>query len=360
MAQIRLKNVSKRFDNEYVVNNMNLTVKDGSFTVLVGPSGCGKSTTLRMIAGLEQVSEGEIWVDDECVNDVSPGKRDVAMVFQNYALYPTMTVKGNIEFGLTNRKVPKRERESLINDIAAIVGLENHLYKKPQTLSGGQRQRVALARAMVKKPKVFILDEPLSNLDAKLRSQMRTELIQLHQRLGTTFIYVTHDQVEAMSMGDEIVLLNKGEIQQNDSPMNVYHYPVNVFSAEFIGTPAMNVFLMEKIMPYTSTIEKDAHYVGFRPEHAAILTTQPYEDSHSITLQGQLLTRETLGSETIYQIKHRAGNFTVKSFLPPIEENNKNVFVSIPYEKLYFFDENKKQDRDPHWKPANSLTVEGM
>src|SRR5699024_7406842 len=210
MAEIILKNISKKFKEEEVVKNLNVTIRDGSFTVLVGPSGCGKSTTLRMIAGLEQQSSGDIWIGDECVNDLPPGKRNIAMVFQNYALYPTMTVKGNIEFGLKNKKVPKKEREKLIREISEIVGLTDYLDKKPNKLSGGQRQRVALARAMVKKPKVFILDEPLSNLDAKLRSQMRSELIQLHKKLGTTFVYVTHDQVEAMSMGDEIAILNKG------------------------------------------------------------------------------------------------------------------------------------------------------
>lgn len=235
MASITLKNISKRFGDERVIDNLNLHIKDGSFTVFVGPSGCGKSTTLRMIAGLEEQSEGEIWIDDQRIDHLPPGKRNIAMVFQNYALYPSMTVKGNIEFGLKNKKVPKAEREALINDIASIVGLTPYLSKKPQVLSGGQRQRVALARAMVKKPKVFVFDEPLSNLDAKLRGQMRTELIQLHKRLGTTFVYVTHDQTEAMSMGDEIVILHKGLIQQMDKPMTIYHQPANVFAASSLA-----------------------------------------------------------------------------------------------------------------------------
>ena len=194
MANIVLKNICKTYDKKQVVKNLNLEIGDGEFAVLVGPSGCGKSTTLRMIAGLEAPTEGEIYIDGKLVNDVPAGMRDIAMVFQNYAIYPTMTVRGNIEFGLKNRKVPKAERDQLIHDVCAIVGLTEYLNRKPSTLSGGQRQRVALARAMVKKPSVFLMDEPLSNLDAKLRTQMRSELIELHQRLHTTFVYVTQRQ----------------------------------------------------------------------------------------------------------------------------------------------------------------------
>ena len=190
-----------------MIDNLNLEIKDGSFTVLVGPSGCGKSTTLRMITGLDEPTSGDILIDGHKINDLTPGKRDIAMVFQNYALYPTMTIRENIEFGLENKKVPKEERQRRVKDICEIVGLTEYLDRKPSTLSGGQRQRVALARAMVKQPKVFLMDEPLSNLDAKLRGQMRVELISLHKKLGTTFVYVTHDQVEAMSMADDIVCL---------------------------------------------------------------------------------------------------------------------------------------------------------
>ena len=220
MGAIRLVNLRKDYGKENVIPDLNLDIVDGSFTVLVGPSGCGKSTTLRMIAGLEKPTSGQILIDGVDVANMAPGKRDLAMVFQNYALYPTMTVRKNIEFGLINKKVPKEKRDSLIADVSEIVGLTPYLDRKPANLSGGQRQRVALARAMVKEPKVFLMDEPLSNLDAKLRASMRVELIELHKRLKTTFIYVTHDQTEAMSMGDVIVLMNKGIIMQQSSPKN--------------------------------------------------------------------------------------------------------------------------------------------
>ncbi len=212
MGAIQLKNVTKKFGDQMVIDNLNLSIEDGSFTVLVGPSGCGKSTTLRMITGLDEPTSGDIYIDGKKINDLTPGKRDIAMVFQNYALYPTMTVRENIEFGLENKKVPKEERKKRVQEICEVVGLTQYLDRKPATLSGGQRQRVALARAMVKQPKVFLMDEPLSNLDAKLRGQMRVELIGLHKKLGTTFVYVTHDQVEAMSMADDIVLMKDGYI----------------------------------------------------------------------------------------------------------------------------------------------------
>lgn len=334
MAKIELKNISKKYKDETVISDLNLTIKDGSFTVLVGPSGCGKSTTLRMIAGLEKISGGEIWIGDKCVNETQPGLRDVAMVFQNYALYPTMNVRDNIEFGLKNRKVPKEEREALVRDISEIVGLTPYLNKKPQNLSGGQRQRVALARAMVKKPKVFILDEPLSNLDAKLRNQMRTELIQLHKRLGTTFVYVTHDQVEAMSMGDEIVVMNKGVVQQADSPLKLYNDPDNVFTAQFIGTPAMNIFKMSDVQGLMPDSNAGIGYVGFRAEHVLM---KPDEHTEGLWIEGEIVTRESLGAETIYQIKSKSGVFFVKTFLEPLE-TAVHVNAVIPYEHLYYFD----------------------
>ncbi|MFC4808848.1 ABC transporter ATP-binding protein [Paenibacillus sp. GCM10023250] len=333
MAKIELKQIGKKFKDETIIENLNLTIKDGSFTVLVGPSGCGKSTTLRMVAGLERVTSGEIWIDDVCVNDTPPGLRDVAMVFQNYALYPTMTVRGNIEFGLKNRGVARRDRDRLIADISDIVGLTPHLDKKPQNLSGGQRQRVALARAMVKQPKVFILDEPLSNLDAKLRNQMRTELIQLHRRLGTTFVYVTHDQVEAMSMGDEIVVMNKGVIQQADTPMKLYHDPANRFTAEFIGTPAMNLIDRRDMKGLEFHSSAPVGFVGFRPEQALLGAAV---DAEGYTLEGEILTRESLGAENIYQIRSDGGIFFVKTFLAPLETAAR-VRVTIPYDRLYYF-----------------------
>lgn len=343
MAKIILENVVKKFNDEEVVKNLNLTIEDGSFTVIVGPSGCGKSTTLRMIAGLETPTSGDIWIGDQCVTHVEPGKRNIAMVFQNYALYPTMTVRKNIEFGLVNKKVPKAERNALIDEISEIVGLTEYLDKKPQQLSGGQRQRVALARAMVKKPEVFILDEPLSNLDAKLRGQMRRELIQLHKRLGTTFVYVTHDQVEAMSMGDQIVILNKGTIQQVDGPMKVYHDPNNTFTAEFIGTPAMNVLKYQDVKGYLPNLGGEIGFVGYKPEHAN-LATDKTNNPHLLLLPSEIISVETLGAETIYTLKNKAGIQNVKSFLEPIVDS-KDIHLAIPYESLYFFDEHGNRNR---------------
>lgn len=254
MASIEIKNVTKSFGSNTVIENMNLTIEDGKFTVLVGPSGCGKTTLLRMIAGLDQQTSGSIVIGGRDVSDVPPRKRGVAMVFQNYAIYPTMSVRENIEFGLKNNKVPKAERKKLVETISETVGLYEYLDRKPSTLSGGQRQRIALARAMVKKPSVFLMDEPLSNLDAKLRVQMRVELIELHKKLGSTFVYVTHDQVEAMSMADTIILMNKGEIQQEATPEQIYHHPNNMFTAHFIGVPPMNTAQI----PNTRA-EKDGH-----------------------------------------------------------------------------------------------------
>ncbi len=240
MANVTLENVTKRFDDVVAVNSADLKVRDKEFLVLVGPSGCGKSTTLRMVAGLEEITEGTIKIGDEVVNDVPPKDRDIAMVFQNYALYPHMNVYDNMAFGLKLRKFPKDEIRRRVEEAAEILGIENLLERKPKQLSGGQRQRVALGRAIVREPKVFLMDEPLSNLDAKLRVQMRAELSKLHDRLQTTVIYVTHDQTEAMTMGDRIVVLKDGFIQQVDDPLSLYNYPENMFVAGFIGSPAMN------------------------------------------------------------------------------------------------------------------------
>ncbi len=243
MASVSLHKVKKVYEGGVVaVHSLDLDIKDKEFTVLVGPSGCGKSTTLRMIAGLEEVTEGEILIDNKVVNDVPPKDRDIAMVFQNYALYPHMTVYENMAFGLKLRKFPKQEIDARVREAAGILGIEEYLDRKPKALSGGQRQRVAVGRAIVRKPKVFLFDEPLSNLDAKLRVQMRTEISKLHQRLGATMIYVTHDQTEAMTMGDRIVLMKDGFVQQTNTPIELYNRPVNKFVAGFIGSPAMNFF----------------------------------------------------------------------------------------------------------------------
>jgi multiple sugar transport system ATP-binding protein len=278
MANVLLKQLNKTYPGgHHAVRDANLQIADGEFVVLVGPSGCGKSTTLRMVAGLEEVTSGEIYIGDRLVNDVAPGERDIAMVFQNYALYPHMSVYQNMAFGLKMRRTAKAQIEKRVRDAAAILSIESLLDRRPRELSGGQRQRVALGRAIVREPKVFLFDEPLSNLDAKLRVQMRAEIARLHQRLKTTVIYVTHDQVEAMTLGQRIVLMDRGVIQQVDAPMNIYHRPANRFVASFIGSPAMNFFAGEVqggafrlaaggSIPVDSTIPAGAATLGVRPE----------------------------------------------------------------------------------------------
>ena len=243
MAGLKLKNIYKRYAGGVTaVTDFNLDIEDKEFIILVGPSGCGKSTTLRMIAGLEEISDGELYIDDKLVNDVAPKDRDIAMVFQNYALYPHMTVFDNMAFGLKLRKIPKAEIRRRVEEAAKILDISHLLDRKPKALSGGQRQRVALGRAIVREPKVFLMDEPLSNLDAKLRVQMRSEIGKLHKKLQTTFIYVTHDQTEAMTMGTRIVVMKDGIVQQVDTPMELYERPRNIFVAGFIGSPQMNFF----------------------------------------------------------------------------------------------------------------------
>ncbi len=247
MASVKLKNVYKRYEGGVIaVNDFNLDIEDKEFIILVGPSGCGKTTTLRMVAGLEEISDGEVYIGDKLVNDVQPKDRDIAMVFQNYALYPHMSVFDNMAFGLKLRKVPKDEIKKRVHEAARILDIEHLLDRKPKALSGGQRQRVALGRAIVREPKVFLMDEPLSNLDAKLRVQMRTEITKLHQSLQITFIYVTHDQTEAMTMGTRIVVMKDGFIQQVDTPTALYERPINMFVAGFMGSPQMN-FITAKV-----------------------------------------------------------------------------------------------------------------
>ena len=247
MASVKLKNIYKRYEGGVTaVNDFNIDIEDKEFIILVGPSGCGKSTTLRMVAGLEDISEGELYIGDKLVNDISPKDRDIAMVFQNYALYPHMTVFENMAFGLKLRKTPRDEIKRRVHEAAKILDIEHLLDRKPKALSGGQRQRVALGRAIVREPKVFLMDEPLSNLDAKLRVQMRTEISKLHQKLQTTIVYVTHDQTEAMTMGTRIVVMKDGYIQQVDTPQALYERPYNMFVAGFIGSPQMN-FITAKV-----------------------------------------------------------------------------------------------------------------
>ncbi len=261
MAKVSVRNVFKIYPGDKgqditAVKDVNLEVADREFVVLVGPSGCGKSTTLRMIAGLEEISKGDVFIGDKRVNDVAPKDRDIAMVFQNYALYPHMSVFDNLAFGLKLRKFPKAEIKKRVVDAASILGIEALLERKPKALSGGQRQRVAVGRAIVRQPKVFLFDEPLSNLDAKMRVQMRTEITKLHQRLQATMIYVTHDQVEAMTMGDRIVVMNDGVVQQNDAPLKLYNEPVNLFVAGFLGSPPMNFI--------TGTLKAEGERIRFQ------------------------------------------------------------------------------------------------
>mgnify|MGYP004446875741 CR=1 FL=1 len=316
MASISFRNVTKIYDGATspVVPNLNLEIKDKEFIILVGPSGCGKSTTLRMLAGLESVTKGDVLIGDRVVNKIPSKDRDIAMVFQNYALYPHMNVYKNIAFGLNLRKEDKAEIDKRVHEVAKILDLEHLLTRKPKELSGGQRQRVALGRAMVRQPAVFLLDEPLSNLDAKLRATMRTEIAKLHQRLDTTFVYVTHDQTEAMTMGDRIVVMKDGIVQQFDTPQNLYDYPDNLFVAGFIGSPQMNfidavieskggkyyaVVGRNQLLIPAEKAEKLASYVGkkvilgLRPE--AFLTEN--ERTEDNTMNGALSFSELLGAD---------------------------------------------------------------
>ncbi|MFF0828552.1 ABC transporter ATP-binding protein [Brevibacillus sp. NPDC003359] len=331
MARVVLEQVTKTFQNQSVVKGLDLVIPDGSFTVLVGPSGCGKSTTLRMIAGLETVTDGKIMIGDQTVNQLPPGKRDIAMVFQNYALYPTMNVYDNIAYGLRNRGTSKKECQVLVEEIAEIVGLSDYLKRKPSQLSGGQRQRVALARAMVKKPKVFLMDEPLSNLDAKLRNQMRVELTSLHKQLGSTFIYVTHDQVEAMTMGDQIVVMNDGHIMQVAAPMDLYQEPENLFVAQFIGSPAMNIVSAEG---------RSEHVWGFRPEKAVLLpaAVSAITNEEMWNARGQVVSREILGSDMLLHVETEKGRVIVKADSEVAMQVGSSVTVTVPWEYIYVFE----------------------
>ena len=324
MAEIKLHHVSKIFNQVRVIDSLDLVIPDGKFTVLVGPSGCGKTTLLRMIAGLGPATSGQVLMDGQDITDLDPGKRDIAMVFQNYAIYPMMTVRDNIDFGLKNRKVPKAERQRRIAEVARMTGLTELLDRRPSTLSGGQRQRIALARAMVKQPKVFLMDEPLSNLDAKLRNSMRSELIEMHKNLGTTFVYVTHDQVEAMAMADMIVLINKGKIMQKGNPRELYNDPDNTFTAQFMGTPPMNVFSCDgKIQ------------MGFRPERAELSRTENGKAVYR--RKARIITCEMLGSETVYKVETGDGIMMVKSRECEFEAGE-DCHLSVPDEFVLFFD----------------------
>jgi len=356
MAEVELKSISKNYgEKSKAVDNVNIKVEDQEFVVLVGPSGCGKSTTLRMIAGLEEISEGEIFIDGKLVNDISPKDRDIAMVFQNYALYPHMTVFDNMAFGLKIRKYSKDEIKKRVEEATKILGLDELLNRKPKQLSGGQRQRVALGRAIVRKPKVFLFDEPLSNLDAKLRVQMRTEISKLHHRLNATMIYVTHDQVEAMTMGDKIVVMKDGKILQIDKPIDLYNKPQNKFVASFIGSPSMN-FINGKItrdIKFISNKEelkidlprivqdKLKNYidkeitVGIRPEH--FIFNEQLEDNDKILLV-KLELAEPLGNETLVYFKLDEQQIIAKIISNENLKNGSNIKLKINQNKIHFFE----------------------
>lgn len=323
MSNVTLKGVKKIYDKKVVIDNIDLEIQDKEFIVLVGASGCGKSTILRMIAGLEEITDGEILIGDKKVNNIPPKDRDIAFVFQSYALYPHMTVRENIAFGLKMRKVPKEEIEKKVLEAAKILDLTEYLDRKPKQLSGGQRQRVALGRAIVRNPKVFLMDEPLSNLDAKLRVQMRAEIKKLHEKLQTTFIYVTHDQTEALTMGDRIVVLDKGIIQQVDNPEEIYNNPQNMFVAGFVGSPQMNFISGENISE-----EFKGKIVGIRPEK--MITDGEFKLTVNIDMT------ELLGSEKIAYFTIGENKCSAK--LSADFKFEKTLDLSINRNDIYLFD----------------------
>ncbi|SES70733.1 ABC transporter ATP-binding protein [Anaerobranca gottschalkii] len=367
MANVRLIDVCKKYDNGVLaVNNVNLEIRDKEFVVFVGPSGCGKSTTLRMIAGLEDITDGEIYIDNLKANDVPAKDRDIAMVFQNYALYPHMTVEENMGFALKLRKESKKEIKEKVMEAAKLLQLEDLLSRKPKELSGGQRQRVALGRAIVRNPKVFLMDEPLSNLDAKLRTEMRSVIMKLHKRLQATFIYVTHDQVEAMTMGDRIVVMNKGVVQQFDTPQNLYNNPKNLFVATFLGSPQMNtiecqLYKNEKgyfallknndtiMIPFEKgkMLEKRGYVgkeviLGIRPEH--ITKKENEEINDEIELQGKVILREIMGSETFVHIQLGTQQIISKFTEGMDAKIDDNIEVILNSKKIFFFDKDTQEN----------------
>ncbi|HYE58128.1 MAG TPA: sn-glycerol-3-phosphate ABC transporter ATP-binding protein UgpC [Rhodothermales bacterium] len=358
MARVKLEGVRKIYDNGFVaVHDANFEVGDGEFVVLVGPSGCGKSTTLRMIAGLESISEGTLSIGDRVVNEVEPKDRDIAMVFQNYVLYPHMSVYDNMAFGLKLRKFPKSEIDQRVRQAAGILGLEKVLDNKPKHLSGGQRQRVAVGRAIVRKPQVFLFDEPLSNLDAKLRVQTRTQISKLHRQLGATMIYVTHDQVEAMTMGDRIVVMKDGHVQQIDRPLHLYDHPVNKFVAGFIGSPAMNfvpgllsradgrlaftandgaftLLLPDRFADVVKDHEGRNLDLGIRPEHLSLHA----REGTTAPIEVELDVIEPMGNEVI--LYGRAGAHNLVARVPPesVPEAGERITLHADLGRLHLFD----------------------
>ena len=361
MGTLSFKNINKVYPNGFhAVKDFNLEVADKEFIIFVGPSGCGKTTTLRMVAGLEEISSGELSIDERVINDVEPKDRDIAMVFQNYALYPHMTVYDNMAFGLKLRKVPKAEIDKMVHEAAKILDLEPLLDRKPKALSGGQRQRVAMGRAIVRNPQVFLMDEPLSNLDAKLRGQMRIELSKLHQRLGTTIIYVTHDQVEAMTLGTRIVVMNAGIVQQVDTPQALYDTPDNLFVAGFIGSPQMNFLdavvsvegdkavldLGESKITLSGDKAKkiiDGGYdgktvvMGIRPEDVyddeAVIEANP-----GTTIESTVRVYELLGAEVYLYFDYAGANFTARVKPTTTARTGDTVKLALEPTKIHVFD----------------------
>lgn len=359
MVEMKLKGIHKKYENAnfYSVTDFNLDIKDQEFIVFVGPSGCGKSTTLRMIAGLEDITEGELWIGDTLMNDVAPKDRDIAMVFQNYALYPHMTVFDNMAFGLKLRKYPKDEIKKRVENAAEILGLTQYLERKPAALSGGQRQRVAMGRAIVRDAKVFLMDEPLSNLDAKLRVQMRAEIAKIHRRIGSTTIYVTHDQTEAMTLASRIVIMKDGFIQQIGTPQEVYNTPNNVFVAGFIGSPAMNFFKvkfengrisnghgldLEVFEPQRKLLESKGYngkevIFGIRPED--INSEQIFlETSPQSVVESEVVVSELLGSETMLYSKVGDTEFVARVDARDYHTPGDVVKLGFNMNKVHFFD----------------------
>lgn len=365
MADLQLKHIYKRYAGGVTaVSDFTLDIDDKEFIILVGPSGCGKSTTLRMVAGLEEISEGELYIGGRLVNDVAPKDRDIAMVFQNYALYPHMTVFENMAFGLKLRKTPKDEIKKRVTEAAKILDIEHLLDRKPKALSGGQRQRVALGRAIVRNPKVFLLDEPLSNLDAKLRAQMRTEISKLYQRLGTTFIYVTHDQTEAMTMGTRIVVMKDGFIQQVDTPQHLYDMPCNMFVAGFIGSPQMNFVnatLNKSGSNYTLDFDKykipvpankaaggklDAYVgkevvFGIRPEH--VHDEPEYIEKSNCLFEANVDVTELMGAEVYLYVNIAGMPVTARVEPTSTAHPGDNIKVCFELDKLHIFDKDTEQ-----------------
>ena len=355
MANVQFQNLFKNYGDVKAVQDFNLNIEDGEFIVLVGPSGCGKSTTLRMIAGLEDITSGFIHIDNKVVNKVHPKNRDIAMVFQNYALYPHLSVQDNISFGIRAQKLPKSEVNKRVLQASEILGLQDLMKRRPGELSGGQKQRVAMGRAIVRNPKVFLFDEPLSNLDAKLRHKMRAEMKLLHKTVGTTTIYVTHDQVEAMTLADRIVIMRDGIIEQVGTPNEVYKNPYNIFVASFIGTPSMNLIDAEVIKVnktciirlengneteiYSKNLKKGQEIIlGIRPEDMIAHFKEEKSKKNFLALNAIISVFEPMGHETILLCESDLGEIIGKVDSDTVIHDNDNVIFNIDLKKLYIFD----------------------